>query len=85
MTEQEVFKVVIEELIKKLPHYAFHYATTCYDITCSDGECWNCYMRRPRISKWEVSQVIPQLEVIFSKRCTLERPNFYEVIKFFAD
>ncbi len=86
MTEQEVFKVVIKTLIRHFPHGEYHYALACYDRACQqDYDCWHCYFHRPQINEWEISRIIPELEDIFLKKCTLEKPDLYDIVKFFAD
>lgn len=85
MTEQEVFQIVIKTLINHFPHGQYHFALACYDIACPDHDCWHCYFHRPQINKWEISRIIPELEDIFLKKCTLEKPDLYDIVKFFAD
>ncbi len=85
MTEDEVFRIVQQRLIVHFPHCFRLFALMCYEPGCKIGDCWECWFRRVYVTPWEISRVLPELEEEFGKKCALERPELYDVVKFFAD
>lgn len=85
MTETEVFEIVRKRLIEQFPHCFRLWALMCYEPACEDKNCAECLLHRSCVTSWEVSIVLPQLEREFGKKYPVSPPEFYEVIKFFAD
>lgn len=85
MERQEVFHTVIKVLIEHFPHALYHLAMACDEKRCCSKDCRMCYFRRPQISSWEVSCILPDLEQIFGRKCPLNPPEFYDVVKFYTD
>lgn len=85
MTEEEVFKIARQHLLDHFPHCYSLWAFMCYEPGCKTSKCWECWFRRVRITPWEIECILPELEEEFGKKCSLKQPEFYDVVKFFAD
>lgn len=85
MQQKEVFEIVRDLLIAKFPHCHRLYGLACFEPQCQVGDCRICYLRRPQFTVWEISCILPALEERFGKVCTINPPELYAVVKFFAD
>lgn len=83
--------VKVTEIIKEilLTHFSHQFSVwgmmCCYEQVCVKKDCRCCFFRRPQVSKWHLTQVLPEIENQFKRKYTLPVLDFYGVIKFYAD